>query len=435
MKYIIVTEQKPIVIGRQGETNVTTVRFSINALFPHVKADRYGLIHQRADDYAPYPTEVEVVEEYDPNRDVNVLGGYIDWVINNADTGRVGSGTAQLTAFKGDDTVAKSLIFTTVTLNSMGVTAAPDPVALYVDKVISAGSRAMNAASDAEESAGEAAASAEAASGSASDAAGSAEAAAGSAEAAAGSAEAAAGSASDAAASATQAGLRANSAEGFRNQARTYANNAYNSATQAGVSASSAAQARTDAQSAAASAQQILDDIPDTVETELAEAKQSGEFDGEDGYSPTVTVTDIPGGHRVTITDVDGAHTFDVMDGQGGGGGTEEIFWATYNRTTNAEIEAAYQAGKAVMCNYNGRLYYLGNRYSFDVHHFFSVQRGVFDHKSITRIWILMCETDSWLETYYDVPDAATVIPAGGTTGQVLRKKSNSDYDVEWATI
>ena len=37
--------------------------------------------------------------------------------------------------------------------------------------------------------------------------------------------------------------------------------------------------------------------------------------DGEDGISPTVTVTDITGGHRITITDADGAHSFDVMDG------------------------------------------------------------------------------------------------------------------------
>jgi hypothetical protein len=39
---------------------------------------------------------------------------------------------------------------------------------------------------------------------------------------------------------------------------------------------------------------------------------------GPSGYSPTVTVMDITGGHRVTITDANGAHTFDVMDGEGG---------------------------------------------------------------------------------------------------------------------
>lgn len=40
---------------------------------------------------------------------------------------------------------------------------------------------------------------------------------------------------------------------------------------------------------------------------------------GADGFSPTVTITDIPGGHSVTVTDADGPHSFDVMDGQGGG--------------------------------------------------------------------------------------------------------------------
>lgn len=37
---------------------------------------------------------------------------------------------------------------------------------------------------------------------------------------------------------------------------------------------------------------------------------------GADGISPTVEVQDITGGHRVTITDKDGAKTFDVMDGK-----------------------------------------------------------------------------------------------------------------------
>lgn len=40
--------------------------------------------------------------------------------------------------------------------------------------------------------------------------------------------------------------------------------------------------------------------------------------DGVDGFSPTVSVTDISGGHRITITDADGPHVFDVMDGVDG---------------------------------------------------------------------------------------------------------------------
>lgn len=48
---------------------------------------------------------------------------------------------------------------------------------------------------------------------------------------------------------------------------------------------------------------------------------------GEDGYSPTVTITDIPGGHRVTITDKEHptGQAFDVMDGQGGSGSGDAV--------------------------------------------------------------------------------------------------------------
>lgn len=40
--------------------------------------------------------------------------------------------------------------------------------------------------------------------------------------------------------------------------------------------------------------------------------------EGEDGYSPTVTVSLITGGYRLTITDVNGDHVFNVMDGAPG---------------------------------------------------------------------------------------------------------------------
>lgn len=49
------------------------------------------------------------------------------------------------------------------------------------------------------------------------------------------------------------------------------------------------------------------------------------QLQGEDGYSPAVTITEITGGHRVTITDEEHpqGQSFDVMDGSGGGGGGE----------------------------------------------------------------------------------------------------------------
>ena len=44
---------------------------------------------------------------------------------------------------------------------------------------------------------------------------------------------------------------------------------------------------------------------------------------GTDGVSPTLSVAEITGGHRVSITDVNGTQTFDVMDGQDGTNGAD----------------------------------------------------------------------------------------------------------------
>lgn len=44
---------------------------------------------------------------------------------------------------------------------------------------------------------------------------------------------------------------------------------------------------------------------------------------GADGVSPTLSVAEITGGHRVTITDVNGTQTFDVMDGVDGQDGQD----------------------------------------------------------------------------------------------------------------
>ena len=63
---------------------------------------------------------------------------------------------------------------------------------------------------------------------------------------------------------------------------------------------------------------EATEEIPNQIDTALAEAKASGEFDGEDGVSPSISVTDITNGHRVTITDAEGTNVFDVMDGEKG---------------------------------------------------------------------------------------------------------------------
>ena len=47
--------------------------------------------------------------------------------------------------------------------------------------------------------------------------------------------------------------------------------------------------------------------------------------DGVDGVSPTLSVAEITGGHRMTITDVNGTQTFDVMDGVDGQNGQNGV--------------------------------------------------------------------------------------------------------------
>lgn len=63
---------------------------------------------------------------------------------------------------------------------------------------------------------------------------------------------------------------------------------------------------------------------------------------GANGVSPTVAVTDIPGGHRVTITDAEGAESFDVLDGAGAGDMTS----AVYDPQGKAQDVFAYVDGK-----------------------------------------------------------------------------------------
>lgn len=59
---------------------------------------------------------------------------------------------------------------------------------------------------------------------------------------------------------------------------------------------------------------ELMPDIIDQWYNELVAMRESGEFDGPQGVSPTVTVTEIQGGHRISITDANGTQEFDVLD-------------------------------------------------------------------------------------------------------------------------
>lgn len=145
-----------------------------------------------------------------------------------------------------------------------------------------------------------------------------------------------------------------------------------------------------------------------------------------------------------------------------------EVFWATYGTTTNDEIHAAVTANKVVLCERNGNIYILefDDSEGFD---YFSCVDG--ENRTIKT---LSCEEDVWSNSAqtigsYSKPSggipktdlasavqtslgkadtalqsapvtsvdgktgAVTILPSGGTTGQVLKKTSGTDYAVEWA--
>ena len=59
--------------------------------------------------------------------------------------------------------------------------------------------------------------------------------------------------------------------------------------------------------------------------------------------SPTVTPTEIAGGHRITVVDIDGTRTFDVMDGERGPQGEQGLKGETgaTGYPTDAQVDSA----------------------------------------------------------------------------------------------
>ena len=150
-----------------------------------------------------------------------------------------------------------------------------------------------------------------------------------------------------------------------------------------------------------------------------------------------------------------------------------DIFWAVYGTTTNAEIEAAYQAGKQVFCKYDSKVYSLAYRSTEGTTHVLTSLYGLGSR-------CLTITANAWTyNNYVLVPNDRTVngkplsgnvvldasdvgavsdvtldgasvvnngvaelsstglshgVPSGGSSGQVLSKASGTDYDVEWIT-
>ena len=366
MKTIVIKDRIVIPLGKIGDNEATAIKFNIASFFPGLSGALYELVHK-----LPNKPNAYIVRSREDGR---VRDGFITWVVKSSDLGtEPGNGTAILTAYWGNGSVAKSVVFTTQIANGMNVGPDPDtPETPWTKAVFEAGTAVLEAVPVVEE---------------------------------------------------------------YKNEAKA----------------------------AAEAAEDAVAGVSTTIDEALAAAKASGDFDG---YSPTVDVQPITGGHQVTITDVDGDHTFDVMDGEGGAG-SNDIFWATYGTTTASEMDTARQNGKEVLCYYSGSLY----RLTAVVHPSDGVVVSLTSPNQ-DGLWVINVQGSTWLRSVVDYPyssdsdipemdgeadpgpdygryaraghvhptdtsraPAAAGVPAGGSKYYALVKASSADYDTEWAQL
>jgi hypothetical protein len=86
------------------------------------------------------------------------------------------------------------------------------------------------------------------------------------------------------------------------------------------------------------------------------------------------------------------------------GGGTTEVYWATYGTTTNAEIDTAYSAGKVVLVEHNDMIASLTMISVGDDYADFCAAYGEF-------LYTYSCESDTWTSSSKLIPSAYTSSP------------------------
>ena len=72
----------------------------------------------------------------------------------------------------------------------------------------------------------------------------------------------------------------------------------------------------------------------------------------------------------------------------------QEVFWATYGKTTNAELEEAYNANKLIMLWHDNKVYYLASKMSNFLYQFFA-----FVPNSYWRAFYIICYNNTWTNT------------------------------------
>ena len=122
-------------LGKQGENMARKIQFDISRWIGTFGPGTVQLLHQRSGDEAPYPVAVE--QE----------GNLAVWTVTSADTAAAGTGRAELQYYVGD-ALAKSETWMTKVLAAMGPAGETPPEAQqgWVDQVLQAGAAATEAA-------------------------------------------------------------------------------------------------------------------------------------------------------------------------------------------------------------------------------------------------------------------------------------------------
>lgn len=149
---IIVVTNGANVLGRRGENKATRMLFPVASWCEQFGADgRFELVARRYSDPEPYPVAIETDEQY------------VYWTVSAADTAVSGKGECELYYYIGD-TLAKSVIYTTIVFESMDEPGAvPEPQQSWIEQILGYAVEAGNAADDASDSASAAESSAAAA--------------------------------------------------------------------------------------------------------------------------------------------------------------------------------------------------------------------------------------------------------------------------------
>lgn len=109
---------------------------------------------------------------------------------------------------------------------------------------------------------------------------------------------------------------------------------------------------------------------------------------GKVSSSSVSTIVSLTQAQYNALTTKDANTAYIITDAQSGG--TTEVFWATYGTTTFAEVDAAYQAGKVVFCDYNGSTYYVSVHDDGTFYDFFCV-----DNSGVLN-YLYLDDQDAW---------------------------------------